>query len=53
MDFDAIVRAVQAEDPTLTEADIQADLDWLVEHGYIDRIPEVWDEAAGGWVTVQ
>ena len=36
MDFDAIVRKVQEDDPSRTEADIQADIDWLVEHGFID-----------------
>jgi hypothetical protein len=54
MDFDTIVRNVQADDPTRTAADIQADLEWLVEHGYLHREPIVTEAellmmpAAGG-----
>ena len=52
MDFDTIVRKVQADDPTRTEAEIQADLEWLLERGYVgvewlDDDGNVLPEAAG------
>lgn len=40
MDYETIVRRVQAADPARTEAGIEADLDWLVEQGFLEREQE-------------
>jgi len=49
--FEDILRQLQEENPSLTAAELQADLDWLREHGYAKRVPEVWDEEIGAYVT--